>query len=145
MDRGAAKTAKAAVMDRRSILQAGVTLGAGMLLPAASRAIPPAAALIFDVIDRSVWVGKGDVKAYLVLDPGSFLSLEHLANRPRRSSLTALLSPANAFLLAEYLRFDPDVVIEEHSCPVAQALANAQGRTVTAIWGRPPRTLVKIG
>jgi hypothetical protein len=61
---------------------------------------------------------------------------EHLANRPRHSVLTALLSPANAFLLAEYLRFDPDVIVEDYVGPAPQTLAKGGGRIVTAVWGR---------
>jgi len=120
------------MIDRRSMLLTGVALGATMALPSVADATSFASPE-FDVIDLAVWTGHGHAPGRVLIEPGSFLRPDHLMRVPHSRSFTALLSPANAILFAEHLRFEPGVIVE-HSSPTTISMALAHARIVTARW-----------
>jgi hypothetical protein len=111
MDIGAAQAAEATVIDRRSMLAAGATLALDLVLPAGCLAMQ--ASPILDVIDLSVWEGEGRAPARILIGAGAYLRSEQVEKELRSRLLTALLSPANAELFREYLRFERGVIVQE--------------------------------
>ena len=99
------------MIDRRSILAAGATLALDALLPAECLAMQ--ASPVLDVIDLSVWEGGGSAPARILIRSGAYLQSGHVEKTPHSRTLTALLSPANAELFKEYLRFERGVVVQE--------------------------------
>lgn len=134
MDLGATKAPEAAMIDRRSMLLTGAALGATMVLPGIANATTSTVVPEFDVIDLAVWTGERHAPAPVLIEPGSFLRPHHLVRKPGSRSLTALLSPANALLLAEYLRFEPRLMLEEHAVSAKIDIALTHARIVTASW-----------
>lgn len=118
------------MMDRRSLLVAGIGLGTMALAPAAS-VLRGASPVQLDMIDLDVWTGKGAPPAAAILGKGLFLLPEHWAMTNSTRQLTALLSPANALLFAEYLRFDHRVV-EEYPVGPQGGLALPHARIMIA-------------
>ena len=124
------------MIARRSLMIAGLGLGTNLLLPPAASALAAAVPLEFDIIDLDIWTGPGVVPARTVIGPGAFLRADHCVPKGAAHRLTALLSPANAALLGEFLRFDRGVAIEERGANL-RGLARAHARVVTVRWTRP--------
>jgi len=124
------------MIARRFLMIAGLSLGTKLVLPPAAFALAAAVPLEFDIVDLDMWTGPGAVPARKVIDPGAFLRPEHCVPRDAAHRFTALLSPANAALLAEFLRFDRGVVIEERGADL-RGLARAHARIMTIRWTRP--------
>lgn len=96
------------MISRRSILQlAGAAVAANLVRPVAAEGRLDEFPDVFDIIDASVWIGSGDPPARHSLPSGTFLSPDHEAFANGNAPVIALLSPANARLLAEFLRFEP--------------------------------------
>lgn len=135
MDLGATKAPEAAMIDRRSMLLTGAALGATMVLPSIADATTRFASPKFDVIDLAVWTGNRHAPARALIEPGGFLHPDHLRREPLARSFIALLSPANAVLFAEHLRFEPGVIVKNAS-PAMVSMALAHARIVMARWSR---------
>lgn len=115
------------MIDRRSTLAAGATLALCLAVPAGGFAMEEPAAL--DIIDLTVWPGDGGASARILIGKGAHLRLEHIERVPRSRALTALLSPANAVLLREFLRFERGVTVRERFFEAAPAAL-----LMTAAW-----------
>lgn len=91
----------------------------------------------FDIVDDGVVRGDPGLPAKLRIETGTFLSPVQ-ARRPASDQLTALLSPANAALLAEYVRFDKGVRLDDQPCPPfgqpASLTIRPDARLVTVHW-----------
>lgn len=123
------------MIDRRTALTVGVVFGANLIGPAALRGRASLPHVEFDLIDLSVWTGKGKAPAYRFVDQGGFLLPEHLNQIGKAQHLTFALSPANAMLLAEYLRFDRHVTLEEKVVGAdTSTMLRADARIVTVRW-----------
>ena len=107
------------MIDRRSTLAAGATLALALGLPTESFAVPGAPAL--DVIDLSVWPGERGALARILIHSGDMLQPQHVERAPRSRALAALLSPANAVLFREYLRFERGVTVQERAFEAARS------------------------
>lgn len=123
------------MIKRREFLRASATATAAASLPGAALARPMPAN--FDIVEVDMVRGDPGLSAKLRIESGAFLNPKQ-ARRPLSNRLTALLSPANAALLAEYVRFDLRVRLDDQPFPAFGLPANLtvrpDARLVTVHW-----------
>lgn len=125
------------MIQRRDFLHAGAaaTVAAAASLPAAALARPTPAT--FDIVEVDMVRGAPRLPAKLRIETGAFLP-PSAARRPGGDRLTALLSPANAALLAEYVRFEPGVRTDDQPFPASglppHLIIRPDARLVTVHW-----------
>lgn len=123
------------MIHRREFLRAGAAATAAASLPGAAlaRQIPAT----FDIVEVDMVRGAPGLPAKLRIETGAFLTPLD-ARRPGGARLTALLSPANAVLLAEYVRFEPGVRLDDQPFPASDLPSHLSirpdARLVTVHW-----------
>lgn len=123
------------MIGRREFLHASAAATAAASLPCAARARP--VPTNFDIVEEGMVFSVQDLPATLRIAAGTFLSPAQ-ARRPAGDRLTALLSPANAALLAEYMRFEHGVRLDDQPFPArgvpADLTIRPDARLVTVDW-----------
>ncbi len=136
MDHAAAPAGEGcAMIKRREFLHASAAATAAASLPGAALARTIPANL--DIVEAGMVHGDPGVPAKLRIETGTFLSPAQ-ARRPASDRLTALLSPANAALLGEYVRFEHGVRLDDRPFPAlglpASLTIRPDARLVTVRW-----------
>lgn len=136
MDRASALACESrAMIKRREFLRTSATVTAAISLhrPALARPMPAN----FDIVEVGIVCGDPGLAAKLRIQSGTFLS-PNQAMRPESNRLTALLSPGNAALLAEYVRFEHGINLDDQPFPAfglpATLTVRPDARLVTVQW-----------
>lgn len=123
------------MIGRREFLHASAVATAAMSLPDAPLARPLPAT--FDIVEEGLVHGVEQLPAEVRIETGTFLNPAQTRRRAT-GKLTALLSPANAALLAEYVRFDHGVRLNDRPFPAFELPASLtirpDARQVTVLW-----------
>lgn len=124
-----------AMIRRREFILTSAAASTVVLLPGAALARPALAN--FDIVEVGMIRGVPGVSGTLRIANGAFLTPDQ-ARRPVGNRLLALLSPANAALLGEYVRFDQGVKLDDQPFPalgLPESLAiRPDARLVSVHW-----------
>lgn len=122
------------MIDRRAVLRGSAVMCAVAAAPAVAAPFNGEPCLHLDIVDENVvWRGAGR-RATMRIGQGQFMQPD-LALQPASKRLVALLSPANAALLREYVRFERGITLEDRPYP---AFASEMGAI------RPDARLVMV-
>lgn len=119
------------MIDRRTLITAGLVGGVGLALPWTALAADHRATDPFDLIDLAAWRGPANPAAAMTIPRGTFLLPDHAALSGQ--NCRALLSPANAVLFEEYLRDRRNLTAVSRAAWPAIGLALPGSRLITVL------------